>query len=62
MSKIILKIIGFIGLGLTLVPSILVFNKIISLQDHKNYMLIGFVLWLISSLLLENLKPKTKEI
>ncbi|MDX1637519.1 MAG: hypothetical protein R3281_06100 [Balneolaceae bacterium] len=33
------------GLALTIFPSVLVFLQEISLDDHKNYMVIGMVLW-----------------
>lgn len=43
--KIILIIISVIGLGLTLIPSVLVFMQDISLESHKQLMLIGMIMW-----------------
>ena len=45
MSKIVLKIISYVGLLLTLVPSFLVFTKVIELDNNKILMLIGTILW-----------------
>jgi uncharacterized membrane protein YecN with MAPEG domain len=45
MSKILLKIISYIGLILTLIPSFLVFLKVIELDSNKYLMLLGTVLW-----------------
>jgi hypothetical protein len=43
--KVLLIIISIIGLGLTIIPSILVFMQDISLESHKQLMLIGMILW-----------------
>ncbi len=43
--KILLIILSAIGLGLTIVPSVLVFIQDISLESHKQFMLIGMILW-----------------
>lgn len=43
--KTILIIISFIGLGLTIIPAILVFSGVIDLYDHKVLMFIGTILW-----------------
>ena len=45
MSKTLLKIISFAGLILTLVPSFLVFSRVIELDNNKILMLIGTILW-----------------
>ena len=45
MSKILLKIISYIGLILTLIPSFLVFLKVIELDTNKYLMLFGTLLW-----------------
>ena len=38
-------IISFIGLALTIIPSILVLLGEASMAENKNYMLIGTLLW-----------------
>lgn len=43
--KILLILCSLTGLALTIFPSVLVFLQEISLDDHKNYMVIGMVLW-----------------
>ncbi len=47
--KLIIKIISYIGLGLTLIPSIMVFTGDATLESNKMLMLIGTVLWFISA-------------
>lgn len=47
--KTIIKICSYIGLGLTLVPSLLVFTGNITLELSKTLMLIGTVIWFISA-------------
>jgi len=42
---IALKIISFIGLGLTIIPSILVLTGHIDIPLHKQLMGVGMVLW-----------------
>jgi len=41
----LLKIISFIGLGLTIIPSILVLIGKIDLEMNKNIMIVGTILW-----------------
>lgn len=43
--KVLLIIMSIIGLGLTIIPSILVFMQDISLESHKQFMLIGMIMW-----------------
>ncbi len=43
--KILLTLLAVAGLGLTLIPSILVFFGKIDLGAHKNLMLAGFLIW-----------------
>jgi hypothetical protein len=43
--KKILIIVSFIGLILTILPSILVFAKVIEMENHFTLMIIGTVLW-----------------
>lgn len=45
----ILKIISYIGLILTVVPSFLVFSGAIELSFHKTLMLIGTLLWFFTA-------------
>lgn len=47
--KILLIVISIIGLGLTIIPSIMVFAGEITLQSHKQLMLAGAILWLGTS-------------
>lgn len=47
--KILLIILSVIGLGLTIIPSMLVFLQEISMESHKQFMLIGMVLWFATS-------------
>jgi hypothetical protein len=49
MSKMLLKIISFIGLLLTLIPSFFVFLNRIELETNKYLMLVGTLLWFGSS-------------
>jgi hypothetical protein len=43
--NLLLKIISFAGLGLTILPSVLVFAGTISFELHTNLMFIGMLLW-----------------
>jgi len=43
--KIILKIVSLIGLGLTLIPSFLVFAGTIEFESNKILMFVGTLLW-----------------
>lgn len=43
--KNILTIISYLGLALTIVPSILVLQGILTLQNHFWLMAIGMILW-----------------
>lgn len=43
--KNLLRIISWVGLGLTLVPALLVFAAQIDLATHKWLMLLGLLLW-----------------
>ncbi len=47
--KTILKILSFLGLCLTFLPSIFVLSRTISMQNHKNLMLIGVFLWFLTA-------------
>lgn len=43
--KILLIILSIIGLILTITPSILVFVQEATLEEHKQFMLFGMLLW-----------------
>ncbi|MEX2600385.1 MAG: hypothetical protein WD355_01975 [Balneolaceae bacterium] len=45
----LLKILSGLGLVLTIVPAILVYTQAITLDDHKNLMVIGMFLWFSTS-------------
>lgn len=46
---IVLRTVSFLGLALTLVPSILVFLNVVQLEDYKTLMLIGTLLWFLTA-------------
>jgi hypothetical protein len=43
--KRVLKIISYLGLALTIVPSLFVFKGVIDTKVHYNLMIVGMVLW-----------------
>ncbi|MCW0481843.1 hypothetical protein [Gaoshiqia sediminis] len=43
--KKVLIVISFIGLVLTIVPSILVFKQVIAIETHFHLMVAGMFLW-----------------
>ncbi|WP_234572583.1 hypothetical protein [Rhodohalobacter sp. 614A] len=43
--KALLITLSIIGLGMTIIPSVLVFIQEISFESHKQWMLIGMILW-----------------
>lgn len=47
--NLLLKILSFAGLGLTIMPSVLVFLQHLSMEDHKFLMLPGMVLWFVTA-------------
>ncbi|MHA6247381.1 hypothetical protein ACXYMU_05540 [Pontibacter sp. CAU 1760] len=47
--QLILKILSYLGLALTIVPSILVFSGAIELSFHKTLMLVGTLLWFVTA-------------
>ncbi|MFD3002996.1 hypothetical protein ACFS7Z_21710 [Pontibacter toksunensis] len=49
MTQSILKLISYIGLFLTVVPSLLVFAGVIELSFHKTLMLVGTLLWFLTA-------------
>lgn len=48
MSQPVLKIASWLGLILTLGPSLMVFSGTIDFPTHKTLMLVGTVLWFFS--------------
>ena len=46
---IVYIILSFIGLGLTVIPSFLVFGGVITLYENKELMFAGTVLWFITA-------------
>ncbi len=47
--KLLIKFISYIGLGLTLIPSFLVFAGNISFDSSKMLMFIGTIIWFVSA-------------
>ena len=47
--KTICKMISYVGLIVTVVPSMLVFSGMVELETHKVMMLIGMILWFITA-------------
>ncbi len=47
--KYVLILVSLIGLGLTVVPSILVFTQTISMEAHKQFMLWGMLMWFFTA-------------
>ena len=46
---LLLKVLSFVGLGLTVVPSFLVFADVIVWDTHATLMLVGTLLWFATS-------------
>ncbi len=49
LGQVILKLLSFVGLGLTIIPSILVFMLLISHEMHTNLMGTGMILWFVTA-------------
>ncbi len=47
--KSIIKIISYLGLGLTIVPAFLVFYQVMTLELYKSMILLGTFVWLVSA-------------
>lgn len=45
MNKTLWHIISFIGLGLTIIPSVLVFIGVLEMSMNKSLMAVGCLLW-----------------
>ncbi len=56
----IIKIVSYIGLALTIVPSVLFFNDAMSLDAMKTSMTIGMLCWLVAAPLAQRTKDATK--
>lgn len=41
----VLKIISFLGLALTIVPSLFVFKGVIEIKVHYQLMIVGMIMW-----------------
>ena len=60
--KLLLMILSYIGLGLTLIPSILVFHGDISGDQNKYLMMVGTILWFVTAPFWMNKKKEVKQI
>jgi hypothetical protein len=49
MKKPLIKLLSFIGLGLNIVPAILVFSAVMTPDTCKQLMLVGTVIWFVSA-------------
>ena len=47
--KLLIKFISYISLGLTLIPSFLVFTGSISLDSSKIFMFVGTIVWFLTA-------------
>ena len=47
--RLVLKIVSVIGLMATIIPSIMVLNDMITLENNKLIMMFGTILWFISA-------------
>lgn len=56
--KPVLKLLSYLGLALTVVPSFLVFYGKIPFEQHTTWMLAGTVLWFVAAPLAHR-KPST---
>lgn len=59
--KSLLRLIGWLGLGLTVVPSILFLFESIELEKLKLCMTIGMIAWFVAAIAREWLVPSTSE-
>ncbi|WP_194775434.1 hypothetical protein [Pararhodonellum marinum] len=44
-----LKILSYVGLGLTLIPSVLLFMERITIQTNNSLMAVGMLLWFVTA-------------
>jgi hypothetical protein len=47
--KKLLMVASYLGLGLTLIPSLLVFGGRITLESNKVLMLLGTIIWFVAA-------------
>lgn len=47
--KLLMSLLTIVALGLTVIPSLLVFNGMIDIDLHKKLMTVGTVLWFIAA-------------
>jgi hypothetical protein len=47
--KTMMKLVSLAALGLTIIPSILVYLRVIRWDDHANLMVVGMILWFLSA-------------
>ncbi|AEI48907.1 hypothetical protein [Runella slithyformis] len=47
--KLLWYILGITGLGLTIIPAIMVFNGALTSEVNKNYMTAGMFLWFVAA-------------
>jgi EamA domain-containing membrane protein RarD len=47
--KLVLKIISYIGLGLSIIPAVLVFGEQMDSSTCKQLMFLGTVLWFVTA-------------
>lgn len=59
--KLLLIILSYIGLGLTIIPSILVLLGEMPVAQNKYIMMIGTILWFVTAPFWMNKKIKSKE-
>lgn len=59
MKRNILAVVSFLGLLLTVVPSLLFFNSIVSFEFYKIAMLAGTLIWFASAPLWIGFKNKS---
>lgn len=57
--KIVLTLLGRIGLIMTIMPAFLFFFEIIDMADTKNWMLAGTALWFVCAPITQRLKTRT---
>jgi hypothetical protein len=47
--KLIIKIVSFIGLGLSIIPAVLVFGEQLDTSTCKQLMFLGTILWFVTA-------------
>lgn len=49
MKKRLIKIISYLGLAGTIIPSLLVFSGVLDLQTNKHIMAVSMIIWFVSA-------------